>query len=121
MDKNNFPFLQWSYFVGGNRDEQYVVRADTLEDLKRGQKDVYDLIDFPAVKKPLVAKEPVVVPVTETPVAPETKPETKTKTCQCGQIKNLRTGVKNGKRWAGWFCDDKQCAYSPEWIPLGKR
>jgi len=50
----------------------------------------------------------------------ETK-ETKTKECQCGGTKKLVTGIKGGKKWAGWFCDNEECSYSPEWINLRKK
>ena len=37
---NNFPKFQYSVFVGPSRNEQYVIRTDTLEDLDTAIKDL---------------------------------------------------------------------------------
>jgi len=50
------------------------------------------------------------------------KVEVKTKPCeQCGGTRKLVEGVSKGKRWAGWFCQNKVSHCSVEWIPLGKK
>ena len=35
----------------------------------------------------------------------------------CGQIAEYKTGNKNGKNWAGYFCTDPNCKHV-EWIQL---
>lgn len=50
----------------------------------------------------------------------EDKPAPKTKTCECGAVRTLRTGVsKEGRKWAGWLCSNKDC--EPEWINLASK
>lgn len=50
----------------------------------------------------------------------ETKDEPKTKPCECGGVRTLRTGVsKEGRKWAGWLCSNKDC--DPEWINLASK
>lgn len=107
-ESNGFPKYQWSFFPHGDNGEQYVARSDSYEGFKEARKNILDLIDFPAK-------------VTQEKLEKTTK-ELKTKECECGAIKTLKTGVsKQGKKWAGWFCDDKQCGFSPEWVNLTKK
>lgn len=44
----------------------------------------------------------------------------KTKPCEtCGGTRTFKEGVsKAGKKWAGWFCENSQCA--PEWASTSK-
>lgn len=34
---------------------------------------------------------------------------------KCGLQSNLKTGIKNGKEWAGYFCSDRSCK-TVEWV-----
>jgi len=39
----------------------------------------------------------------------------RTKVCnECGGIRTYKTGVKNGRKWAAWFCENDAC--KPEWV-----
>jgi len=49
---------------------------------------------------------------------PKEKP--KTKSCnECGGTRTLKTGVTKGKKWAAWFCENKECP--PDWVNLSKK
>ncbi len=41
---NTYPKFQYSYFIGGNKDEQLVIRADTFEEFKQAKTDVDKII-----------------------------------------------------------------------------
>lgn len=51
----------------------------------------------------------------------QTTPTNKTKVCKCGGTMTLKEGVskKNGKRWAGWFCENREC--EPEFINFASK
>lgn len=90
MEETTYPKYQWSYFINGKRDEQVVVRAFHVEELKNS---------IEAVKK-LFPEEPTAEP---------SKPLEATATgyaCkQCGSPTVFKQGTsKAGKPWRGYFC-----------------
>jgi len=98
---NGFPKFQWSKFKGPAREEQYVIRADDLEELFMAiealklrineGKDIDEALEEVAVSKKICSV--------------------------CNEQMTYRTGVsKVGKKWAGWFCQDK--SHSPEWVKI---
>ena len=50
----------------------------------------------------------------------KTDEKPKTKSCNvCEGTRTLKTGVTKGKKWAAWFCENKECP--PEWVNLSKK
>ena len=96
--EDKYPKFQWSKFKGASREEQYVVRADTLDELT-------DAIE--ALKTHLEESKDVDEVLDEAADA--------TRKCKvCGKQLTRRDGVsKTGKAWAGWFCEDK--GHEPQW------
>lgn len=97
MEDKSYPKYQYSIFLKNGRDEQLVIRADSFDELIEAKKDI-DLI----LGKRQTEEQPA-----------------RTKTCNdCGGTRTLREGVKNGKKWAAWFCSNPQC--KPDWVNLVK-
>ena len=43
--KDEYPKFQWSMFAVAGRNEQYVVRTETMEELKKGISEVKEYLD----------------------------------------------------------------------------
>ena len=93
-----YPRFQYSVFVGGNRDEQVVVRADSLEEFTR----------LKATIAPLLKQQSAPKPNNSNGVA-------KTSKCmRCGGEAEQREGVsrKTGKPYKGVVCVSQGCNYA---------
>jgi hypothetical protein len=91
MDETQFPKYQWSKFLNGGREEQYVVRADNFDELRTEIENIKTLVTLEEPPKPA----PVVQPVATVGVLCPT----------CGAPATFKSGTaKTGKAWSGLFC-----------------
>lgn len=106
--KGFYPKFQYSIFPNG-KEEQIVIRCETYEELIQAKRDINPILEKLESK-------------TEAKTTPQSSSVLKTKPCvNCGGIRKLVEGVKNGKRWAGWFCENEVSNCPVEWIPIGKK
>ena len=107
-DKINYPKFQWSVFVKNGRDQQYVVRADTAEELFAGQKDILAKIGEEAVThKPTV-------PYTSVPELDEAPMKPFATTCKtCKAVATQKSGIsKTGKPYNAIFCSSEDRSHT---------
>ena len=90
MEDNNYnyPSFQWSVFVKNGRDQQYVVRADTAEELFAGQKEVLAKIGEEAVTHKPTVPYTSVPELDEAPMKPI-----------CNNVQDLQ-GSSNTEKWS---------------------
>ena len=99
MSENNFPKFQYSLFLKGNRSEQVVIRSNDWEEFKE-LKEKVDLI---------VEKVETRTEQNGESQEPKQNGGDKSKPClTCGADAVKRSGEKNGKKWAGWFCQENE-------------
>lgn len=106
-DYNKF---QWSKFVGRNRNEQIVVRADTWEEITEGINAVKEYVDL------IEAVSEAPDPTDSWPQQESLAPDVSKKCQMCGKPMEFRTGTsKTNKPWKGWFCTSGE-KHPVEWI-----
>lgn len=99
-----YPRFQYSVFVGEGREEQIVVRTDSLEELEK----------LKAAVAPLVGKQPSAGKA----VKGNRVAKAKNFQCEvCGGTAEYREGVskKTKKPYRGVFCASKDCDYARFW------
>ena len=96
--KEDFPRVQWSRFRGASREEQWVIRGDSITEVLDMKADLQEKLQ-------------------ETETIDDVLDEAADAThkCKvCGKQLTFRTGInKAGKAWKGWFCEDK--SHEPQW------
>lgn len=92
-DTPTYNKLQWSVFVKNGRDQQYVVRADTIDELKKLRNEVLAIVGEDTIEN-----QPTVKP------APTIQPS-QIGCATCGAPATRKSGVsKAGKPYNGVFC-----------------
>jgi len=99
MDDSSFPTYQWSKFINGGRDEQFVVRSNSIEDFKLQISNIRAMI-------PATPQTPVVTPQATL----QATPTSLSPICPTHN-KEMRPGK------FGFYCptkvDDGWCQYRP--------
>jgi len=93
------PKYQWSKFVNGGRDEQFVVRTETFGELVEGMEKI----------KGLIAKDALIAPVVAPVVAPSVDLSTNA-TCPVHGtplVWKAGTSKTTGKPYGFWACPTK--------------
>lgn len=97
MEEKGYPKIQWSIFIKNGKDQQIVVRADTVEEFKTLRTQVMGVIG-----ELVVESSPVSTPATPA--------QTGVNCAKCGAPANRKSGTsKNGKPYNAIFCstDDR--------------
>lgn len=106
---DTYPKFQWSVFVKNGRDQQYVVRADTADELFEGQKQI-----FARIGEEAVTTTPAPTATTEAPATENTKRiiyKTICKTCKAPAMQ--KSGVsKQGKEYNAIFCSTEDRSHT---------
>lgn len=86
-----FPKFQWSMFTGVNREQQFVVRSNDIDEFKANKDMILNIADF-GVERPKVDDAPGEAPI-----------------CGIHKVKKeWRTGTsKAGKAYAFWACPER--------------
>jgi hypothetical protein len=100
-ESKGYPKFQWSKFVGANRDQQIVVRAEKWTHITKGIEKAMEYAEK-VEEGPIEVSDPTDKFVgSGTANAPDANPK-----CEvCGQPMEYKTGTsKAGKTWKGFFC-----------------
>lgn len=116
-DNKGYPKYQYSVFIKNGRDQQIVVRADTIDEFTKEIKEI-DLVlalDKVDSSKNVVVSQPIIQP--ETQVLPQTEEQGSIVAPMC-KVHNKPMTLREGKFGKFWSCSTKLadgtwCKYHP--------
>ena len=94
MEEKGYPKFQMSVFMNGNKDQQFVIRAETIEEFRRLKTELLTELGQAVLEKPYTAQPA----------------QTGVNCAKCGAPANRKSGTsKNGKPYNAIFCstDDR--------------
>ena len=103
----DYPKVQYSVFVGGNRGKQFVLRGETIEEVTALKRELDEKIMDKMEESPVA-----------TPEAPRAAPSGDKQCTKCGGTATYREGInaKTNKPWKAEFCDNKAGCGGVKWL-----
>ena len=103
---SKYPPIQWSKMLDKDRGEQFVLRAETVDELMKLKKELNERILEPLKDKPVAKQEDF-----------RDDPNLAANyTCNsCGGKAISKEGITKGKKWNGIFCEDKKGCGAVRW------
>ena len=110
MEDKAYPKFQWSIFVKNGRDQQFVVRANDVEEFAKLIREAKGMIGEEIVNPTPVAATPTVV-------TPEVRVNTAGMFCMtCKAPAEQKSGIaKTGRPYNAIFCSSKDSTHT-KWI-----
>jgi len=114
-DLSQFPKYQWSYFVGSNRNEQYVIRSSDIDDFNTRIAEIKEMV------KDQVDASWVQEPIKSGAVAPTQIPLQGMCPIHSVAMTTGKKGTPYHKDAQGRFCFGKKTETAPDgWVTFAR-